>query len=67
MATWKVTYRAKKSQYVIGLEKRRGMKIKNLPNTVTFSGAELDTRQKALAAFKKIYYWAVITSFKQVR
>ena len=67
MAKWKVTYRAKKSPYVVGLQKRRGIKMKESLTTVTFSGEDLNTRQNALRAFKKIYYWAIVTSLKKIR
>jgi len=64
---WLVTYRAKKSAYVRGLEKRRGLAIKSKPTTVTFSGTNVGTRAAALKAFKKLYPWVVILSFRRVK
>ena len=67
MAKWRVIYRAKKSPYVVGLQKRRGIKISPKPNTVIFTSNHITTRQEALIEFKKMFTWARIISLKKER
>jgi len=63
---WQIIYRAKKTPYVIGLEKRTKTKIVSKPNTVYLSGNDLTDRKTALRRFKDIYYWAIVTSLKRI-
>lgn len=66
MARWQITYRAKRSPYVMGLQRREHIKITQKPNTVFVSGTHLDNRKNAEKYFKDVYYWAVIMSLKKV-
>ncbi len=67
MASWKVTHRAKRSPFVVGLQRRRRIKLRDEPITVFLSGDSLVTRKDALREFKKLRPWAVITNLTKVR
>ena len=62
---WRITYRAKKSPYVLGLEKRRGEKLPYEEAIATISGNNIHTRADAIKAFKDWYSWAVIVKSKR--
>jgi hypothetical protein len=63
---WKVIFRAKKSPYFVGLQKRRGYKLPVPLDAAYIVGTGLDSRDIAMREFKRLKPWVVVLHIYRV-